>query len=78
MSTESKPSVLRITSAGRRSLSYVSGSAALYSREDFLTRLPDDIIESGGLVLKNVGSPPGCWNCDLDTIRFVEFSARVE
>jgi hypothetical protein len=78
MSAQADPAVAHITSAGRHSLEYVRGSAALYSREGRIARLPDDIIRSGGLILKNVGSPPGCWDCDLHSIRFIEFSARVE
>jgi len=68
---------LHIPTEGDHELEYVPGSSTLSDAVgDRLARLPDGVMD-GRLLLKNVGAPKRCWDCDLDYIRFVEFTARV-
>lgn len=68
---------LRIPAGGVHELEYVPGSSTLSDAVgDRLARLPDGIMDNY-ILLKNIGAPKGCWDCDLDYVRFVEFTARV-
>jgi hypothetical protein len=61
-----------------RRLRFVRGSAELLNgASELLARLPDALVSTGGTVLKNVGSPIGCIDCDLDYVRFVQFQVVV-
>lgn len=69
---------------GVRRLVYAPGSTLLLSPAvegggpgKVLARLPDGIFSPGGIKLMNVGPPRGCWDCDLEYTRYVEFSARL-
>jgi hypothetical protein len=37
-----------------------------------------DTILTDGVGLRNVGSPPGCWDCDLAFVREIQFDATVD
>lgn len=62
-------------------LTYMPGTTVIYDspgEESLLARLPDGIMDPGGIKLKDVGAPRNCWNCDLEYVRYVDFKAKVE
>lgn len=76
---------LRLPDDSPYDLAYVPGSTTLQESDAYgagrtMAALPDGIMGggAGSVILKEVGSPPDCWDCDLESIRFVEFDADVE
>jgi hypothetical protein len=62
-------------------LVYSPETTVLYGspgEESLIARLPEGIMDPGGIKLRNVGAPSGCWDCDLEYTRYVDFQARVE
>src|SRR5207244_4341577 len=58
-SATTDPVRIRLTVGGGHGLEYVPGSAVLLKPgAKLLARLPDGIADAGGVVLRNVGSPP--------------------
>lgn len=65
---------------GRQKLELVEGSSGLYTGERpkrLIAKLPDGIVDMGGIKIARLGSPKDCWNCDLEYTRFVQFDMRV-
>jgi hypothetical protein len=52
------------------------GSTYMTGGRRTLALLPEGIV-GRSVVLTHVGPPAGCWNCDLEYIRFVDFLVRV-
>ncbi len=62
-------------------LTYIPATSELLDRSSgsyrLLARLPEGLFGTGGIVLTNVGSPHGCWDCDLAYVRYIAFNMRV-
>lgn len=59
-------------------LSYIPSSTQLLAESGHLVHdLPNGIMENG-IALQDVGSPPGCLDCELQYLRYVNFKAKVE
>lgn len=73
VSVRSLPSSKKLTR-----LRYVPKFAILANKKgEKMTTLPDGITD-GGIALANIGSPPDCYVCDLEYVRYVEFSMVAE
>lgn len=62
-------------------LVYDEGSTVLYGaagEKVAVARLPEGIMDPPGIKLRNVGTPPDCWDCSLGSVRYVGFEATVE
>lgn len=72
------PVSVRVTDrTGSHRLQYVAGSTALVNRRGALVaRLPDG-IDDDGIALTNIGSPRGCFSCDITYTRYVLFEMTV-
>ncbi len=63
------------------SLVYDEGSTMLYGsagEEAVVAHLPEGIMDPPGIKLRDVGSPRDCWDCNLESVRYVGFEATVE
>lgn len=69
---------LQFPSKGPYVLSYVSGSTELLTENGHLLHLlPNGILEKEGVALQDVGTPPGCFRCENQYRRYVDFRAKV-
>lgn len=74
---------IALPDGGRYALKYEPGSARLVGSpyapggQRVIATLPDGIMGGGSVVLTHIGSPRGCWDCDLEYERFIQFAARV-
>jgi hypothetical protein len=59
-------------------LSYIPGTTELLTENGYLLHYLPNGIMGYGIALQDVGSPPGCFRCESQYRRYVNFRAKVE